>query len=186
MSSSRSGLARAWPPPGSSEGSAGGNASKPTFAGLHSHDLNGCLREAQSSKRSSHLDQERVLTGVSYRATEHSPLPRIHKAAAQFASTESHCRHWRRKSRIQVRSDCGPTDGRIARQKPDIASSSVTFCTQVLTSMSPSGEANRPDADDLRLLRCDAGIHAHLLRQLTPVAVAQFRNLSVASHERST
>lgn len=41
-------------------------ASKPTFAGLHSHDLNGCSREAQSAKRSSHLDQERSLARNSY------------------------------------------------------------------------------------------------------------------------
>ena len=83
------------------------NAGKPTSADRRNRGLNDSTQAIQSSKWSSCLDQQRVLTGVSFRATENSPLPRIHKAAAQFTSPESHCRHWRRKILVQVRSVTG-------------------------------------------------------------------------------
>ncbi len=54
-----------------------------------------------------HHDQERVLAGVSFRAAEKFSLSRLHEAAAQFAESNPHCRHWRRKILIQVCSGSG-------------------------------------------------------------------------------
>jgi len=40
----------------------------------------------------------------------------IRKAALQFTSTESHCRHWRRKILIQVCSVCSQSQNPVLRQ----------------------------------------------------------------------
>jgi hypothetical protein len=80
------------------------NAGKPTSADRRNHGRNVRSRAIQSSNCWSCLDQERVLTGVSFRATERFLRLRFHKAVAQFAASHPHCRPWRRESLRQVRS----------------------------------------------------------------------------------